>query len=215
MCVVDMQQRVYSVGSDDTWVSSNLGVTFTNVTLTSGRWSPRTWFAGGIYTIGSTDYITVLGGRDAPNAARPYGGEDHNDVWQSTTGGQSWTQLTAAAAWGVRDQHSFAVSTATGSLVMVMYGGDRYDGYGSYYTDMWSSTGQRASPHTARLLLVSPSPANTDTDPRATCPVRRRCDLDAPQADHVHRQLQRMRKSTNSPRICTPSCPSFPSTVAR
>jgi hypothetical protein len=137
MCAVGMNGAVYSVGSNDTWVSTNQGVTWTQVARTGARFSPRTFFAGGIYTTSAgVDTIMVLGGRDAPSAASPYGGQDQNDVWSSTNGGASWSQLTAAAAWSPRDQHSWAISR-TG--LHIVFGGDQYGGYGSYYSDMWYS----------------------------------------------------------------------------
>jgi len=140
MCVVDMQNRVYSVGSSDTWLSANLGVTFTRVSPTGPRFSNRTFFAGGIYTSpAGLDTMIVLGGRDAPNAADRYGDQDHNDVWSSNSMGASWSLVTAAAQWLIRDQHSWAISNQG---VMVVYGGSRQGGseapYG-YFSDAWSS----------------------------------------------------------------------------
>ena len=78
MCVVDLQQAVYSVGSSDTWRSSDLGVSFTAVQQTGPRFSNRTFFAGGIYSAAGVDTIVVLGGRDAPTEEDVYGGLDHN-----------------------------------------------------------------------------------------------------------------------------------------
>jgi hypothetical protein len=82
MCVVDLSNNVYSVGSATTWISSNQGVTFTLVPVTGSRFSNRTYFAGGIFTsqITGGDKVIVAGGRDAPTAANIYGGNDHNDV---------------------------------------------------------------------------------------------------------------------------------------
>ena len=137
LCVVDMSGAVYSVGQEDTWKSTNFGVTFTQVALTTARFSNRTFFAGGIYTVGSTDYIMVLGGRGAANAGDPYGYLDSNDVWQSSNGGASWTQLTANAAWAPRDQFAYAWSP---SGLHVITGGDVQGGYGGFYGDVWSST---------------------------------------------------------------------------
>ena len=137
LCVVDSSGAVYSVGQEDTWKSSNKGVTFSKVSLTSSRFSNRTFFAGGMYTSSSTDYIMVLGGRGAPNAGDPYGYYDSNDVWQSSNGGQSWSQLTAAAAWAPRDQFAWTYSS---SGLHVINGGDVQGGYGGFYGDVWTST---------------------------------------------------------------------------
>ena len=135
LCVVDQSGAVYSVGQEDTWKSSNFGVTFNKVALSGSRFSNRTFFAGGIYTSGSTDYIMVLGGRGAPNAGDPYGYYDSNDVWQSSNGGTSWVMLTSAAAWAPRDQFAYTYSTG----LHVICGGDVQGGYGGFYGDVWQS----------------------------------------------------------------------------
>ena len=82
MCVVDLSNNVYSVGSATTWVSSNQGVTFTLQPSSGPRFANRTYFAGGIFTsqITGQDKIMVVGGRDAPTASNVYGGNDYNDV---------------------------------------------------------------------------------------------------------------------------------------
>ena len=108
------------------------------MSLSGSRFSLRTFFAGGIYTVGTTDYIMVLGGRGAPNAADGYGYYDSNDVWQSTNGGGSWTMLTAAAAWAPRDQFAWTRSPSTG--LQVIHGGSVQGGYANFYGDVWTST---------------------------------------------------------------------------
>jgi hypothetical protein len=108
------------------------------VSLSGSRFSLRTFFAGGIYTSGSTDYIMVLGGRGAPNANDGYGYFDSNDVWQSTTGGATWTMLTAKAAWAPRDQFAWTRSSSTG--LQVIMGGTQQGGYADFFGDLWTST---------------------------------------------------------------------------
>jgi hypothetical protein len=108
------------------------------VSLSGSRFSLRTYFAGGIYTSGSTDYIMVLGGRGAPNLDDVYGYYDSNDVWQSTTGGATWTMLTATAAWAPRDQFAWTRSSSTG--LQVVMGGTQQGGYAAFFGDVWSST---------------------------------------------------------------------------
>ena len=137
LCVVDQNNAVYSVGQEDTWVSSNFGVTFTQVKLTSARFSNRTFFAGGIYTSGGLDYVMVLGGRGAPNAGDNYGYFDSNDVWQSSNGGASWTQITANAAWAPRDQFAW---TRSSSGLQVISGGAVQGGYAGFFGPHTHST---------------------------------------------------------------------------
>ena len=144
LCVVDRNQAVYSVGQDDTWVSQNGGVTFTAVALSGGRFSKRTFFAGGIYTSGSTDYIMVLGGRGAPDNGDPYGYYDSNDVWQSSNGGATWTQITATAAWAPRDQFAW---TRSSSGVQVIAGGAVQGGYGGMFGQRTLHSAVVASAH--------------------------------------------------------------------
>ena len=108
-CFVDQQQRVYSVAGADTWMSSNLGVTFTRVAASS-YFPSRLNFVGAIYSpTPSTDTIVIMGGEVA------------QDCWQTTNGGQSWTMLTSALPWGVRGNMNLGVSQ---NNVFVMMGGD-------------------------------------------------------------------------------------------
>ena len=108
------------------------------MTLSGSRFSARTFFAGGIYTVGSTDYIMVLGGRGAPNLGDAYGYFDSNDVWQSTNGGTTWTVLTATAAWAPRDQFAWTRSSSTG--LQVINGGTQQGGWAAFFGDVWTST---------------------------------------------------------------------------
>ena len=151
MCVVDLNNNVYSVGSGATYISSNQGVTFGLVPVTGSRFSNRTVFAGGIFTsaITGTDKIIVAGGREAPAASNSfYGGLDLNDVWMSTTGGATWTQVTSAAPWTLRDGASW---TASSQGTMVIFGGACDGGYCGYYGDLWASfnDGQHSNRRTA------------------------------------------------------------------
>ena len=131
-CFVDQAERVYSVAGD-TWMSTNLGVSFTRVQTTS-LFPPRVNFAGVIYSpTPTTDTMVVMGGERAA------------DAWASTNGGLSWTVLSSSLPWGVRGNMNLAVSQ---NLVFVMQGGDcRSDicgprGYGTspvVYNDVWLS----------------------------------------------------------------------------
>ena len=62
-------------------------------------------------------------------------------VWTSTNGGASWTQVSAAAPWTPRDGLSWAYSNG----VHVVYGGTQEGGFGQYYGDMWASTNDGAT----------------------------------------------------------------------
>ena len=108
-CFVDQQDRVYSVGGADTWMSSDLGVTFRAVSTTA-YWPARVNFAGAIYSpTATTDTIVIMGGEGA------------QDAWQSTNGGMTWTSITNALPWGIRGNMNFGVAQ---NNVFVVMGGD-------------------------------------------------------------------------------------------
>ena len=109
VCGVDQKENVYSVGSVDTWVSTNLGVTFTKVTTTS-YFPARQYFVGAIYSPSTTSDTMVI-----------LGGSNNQDVWQTVNGGVAWTQVTATVPWGVRGNLNFAISQ---NNVFVVMGGD-------------------------------------------------------------------------------------------
>ena len=63
ICVVDQYERVYSILGGDTWVSNNLGVTFTPVQATN-YFPLRQDHSGVIYTpSGSVESIVIIAGR--------------------------------------------------------------------------------------------------------------------------------------------------------
>ena len=139
-CMVDMNDRVYSVGGSDVWVSTNLGVTFT-ARSANRIYSPRTYFGSGIFTNSTAsgnrgDIMFVMGGRVPPSAANPYGGNDLNDVWITTSYGYGWTQVSASAPWSARDSLNVAVSNYG---VIALYGGSIYGGSSGWLDDTWVS----------------------------------------------------------------------------
>lgn len=69
--------------------------------------------------------LWVIGGQD---------GSRKNDVWSSVDG-QTWVQVTAAAAFSARDGHSSVVFDDGGGEKMWVIGGDD----GIYKNDVWSS----------------------------------------------------------------------------
>ena len=153
-CFVDQQDRVYSVAGD-TWMSNNLGVTFTKV-QTSTSFPTRVNFAGAIYsTSPASDTIFIMGGEGA------------SDAWQTTNGGQSWTVVSSSLPWGVRGNINLAVSQ---NLVFVAQGGDCRAstgcgprGYGTapvVYNDIWisvtyGSTWYSVNPYPSSAPLLS------------------------------------------------------------
>ena len=128
-CVVDMADKLYSLGQSDVWRSDDLGSTFVNVT-TSSIYSPRSSSSSTIWTATNGDVMVMLGG-EAPN------GVWLNDVWVSQTAAASWIRVTAAAPWQVRGGAALA-STRAG--VMVMHGGQGYsENANQWWTDAWVS----------------------------------------------------------------------------
>ena len=79
--------------------------------------------------------IVLMGGYDGSITRR-------NDVWRSTDQGATWTQLTAAAPWVGRMDHT---SEALPDSSIVLIGGTYYDGGFIYLNDVWRSMDQGAS----------------------------------------------------------------------
>jgi hypothetical protein len=128
ICVVDKNERVYSVLGNDTWLSVNLGVSWSRVP-SSSYYQQRQQHAGGIYLLpGSTqENIVILAGRQWSTAS-PYG-QEMNDVWISTNYGLSWQQQTAAAPWYPRENPNVVISSQG---LIAMNGGNLCGGYGCY-----------------------------------------------------------------------------------
>ena len=99
ICVVDKNERVYSVGGADMWSSGNLGVTWSAVVASTYFTPVRQDHSGGIYyTPGTTqENIIIMGGRGWTPATQY--GPDYNDVWITTNYGASWQRQTPAAPW--------------------------------------------------------------------------------------------------------------------
>ena len=140
VCVVGINDIVYYISGNRTWMSNSLGVTFTPVTVTSGGYmntataGTRFNHAAVIYTTAAgMDRIVVLGGQ----ASQAYW---MNDVWATTNYGSSWQQVTATAPWSQRQDAMVAVSQS-GAIVLV--GGMEYVGgaNGSWVwnNDAWAS----------------------------------------------------------------------------
>ena len=129
VCVVDSLDNAYDIGSSDTWKSVNLGVGWAAVASTS--YFPARWgLSAAIYSPTATsDVMVVLGGTNNVTGALL------NDVWTSSTGGQSWSML-ATAPWPPRQEPNFAINS---NGVMVVYGGDCGGGWCGVSGDAWVS----------------------------------------------------------------------------
>lgn len=118
------------VGSDgirlqqnDTWQSTDKGVSWTQVNAGSG-WSTRSTHAAVAMADGT---IVLMGGL--------HNTTDMNDTWQSTDRGVSWKLVNASSGWVTR-QGLAAVAMPDGSIYLM--GG--WDQPGAFRNDTWRST---------------------------------------------------------------------------
>jgi len=161
ICLVGINDNVYYVSGARTWVSTNLGVTFTGVVQASGS-SYMSYATAGtrfnhaavIYTTSpGNDRMVVLGGQTTNSYWV-------NDVWASTNYGSTWTLVSAAAPWSVRQDAMVAVSQ---SGVIVLVGGMEYVG-GANGTWVWNSDAWASMDGGSTWLLLR---ANTTLGPVA------------------------------------------------
>ena len=112
------------VAFNDTWRSTDNGVTWTLINASSG-WSAR---GGQATTVTSNGTIILTGGGRANDLGIS------NDVWASTDKGYTWTQVNASAAFSIRYNHRM-VTLPDDSIVLML-------GYGSFAfrQDVWRST---------------------------------------------------------------------------
>ena len=115
--------RVGSPYMNDTWRSTDNGVTWTQQNASAG-WSARSFHTSVVMPDGS---IVLMGGLAGSSDWR-------NDTWRSTDKGITWTQVNASAQWSGRYMHS-SVVMPDGSIVLL--GG--WDSSG-YKNDVWRST---------------------------------------------------------------------------
>ena len=128
-CVVDQKERVYLVGGADTWMSVDLAVNWNKVTSTSYPTPARYATSGAIYSpTASTDTIVMIGGQATA-------GQHLNDVWSSTNGGVTWSNL-GNGPWSPRRDGVFAINN---NGVMVYLGGSCGGGYCGVYSDAYVS----------------------------------------------------------------------------
>ena len=92
---------------DDVWSSADGGATWTQVCEHAG-WSGRRAFAAVVLANGD---IVIMGGKGSDSAGS-------NDVWKSSDGGATWTEVCGAAPWCERFGHA-AVVLSNGNIVML------------------------------------------------------------------------------------------------
>ena len=108
---------------NDTWQSTDKGVSWTLVNASSG-WSTR---SAHVAVAKSDGTIFLMGGLHDTT--------DLNDTWQSTDKGVLWTLVNPSSGWVTR-QAQAAVTMPDGSIVLM--GG--FDQSGTYRSDTWRST---------------------------------------------------------------------------
>ena len=109
---------------NDTWRSTDGGITWINLTTGNGPgWYSRSLF--GLVTL-SDGTMRLFGGRTATG--------NTNDVWKSTDEGITWSNITITPGWSPRRGFGYAL-LSDGSIVVS--GG--YDG-STLYNDTWRST---------------------------------------------------------------------------
>jgi hypothetical protein len=107
--------------NNETWRSTDEGVTWTEVNASSG-WRARYYFNA---VLMPDNNIVIMGGSDNRN--------DLNDTWRSTDGGVHWTEINQSAGWQVRSG-SASVVTSDGSIIL--FGGANWTTYINF-NDTW------------------------------------------------------------------------------
>jgi N-acetylneuraminic acid mutarotase len=116
---------------NDVWRSTDQGATWTQMTSIA-EWTARSEHSSATLPDGS---IVLMGGYGAS-------GPPKNDVWRSIDQGATWTQMTVAAGWMGRVDHS-SVALPDGSIILM--GGYGFDLVFTYLNDVWRSTDQGAT----------------------------------------------------------------------
>jgi photosystem II stability/assembly factor-like uncharacterized protein len=118
----DFQNRDFY---NDCWVSTD-GINWKQTTA-AAPWAPRS----GPRLVAYQSNIYIVGGEDGFSVDTQY-----NDVWMSTDGTATWTQVTAAAAWSPRSGHS--VVTYQNSMYVIAGYLDLHDLWVSQDGATWS-----------------------------------------------------------------------------
>ena len=115
----------FGVLLNDVWRSSDDGATWVRVCGAAG-WSKRSQFSALVLPNGD---VLVMGGLLEDGAT------SLNDVWRSSDGGATWTEVCHEAPWDARARHA-SVVLADGKVVVMGGTDDHYD----KRNDVWSST---------------------------------------------------------------------------
>ncbi|MCC7565207.1 MAG: PKD domain-containing protein [Methanomicrobiaceae archaeon] len=107
---------------NDVWRSEDGGATWILATASAG-WAARSSHTSVAMPDGS---IVLMGGKDADDTPL-------NDVWRSTNGGTTWTQL-PSAGWTARGGHT-SIAMPDGSILLM--GGKGAGGVPPYRNDVW------------------------------------------------------------------------------
>ncbi len=113
-----------STSKNDTWRSTDNGVTWTLINSSSG-WSERRWHDSVALSDGS---IVLFGGYDSNTNFL-------NDTWRSTDNGLTWTEMNSSSGWLTRKQPSSVVLSDDSILLM---GGYTFTD-GTSFNDTWIS----------------------------------------------------------------------------
>jgi hypothetical protein len=117
---------------NDVWRSTDQGAVWTQMTA-AAPWTGRWKHTSVALPDGS---IVLMGGENFRLSTR------FNDVWRSVDQGATWTQMTAAAPWTARSNHT-SVALPDGSIVLM--GGYYRAETGIHLNDVWRSTDQGAT----------------------------------------------------------------------
>lgn len=105
----------YAIGTggyaNDTWRSTDKGVTWVQVNTNSG-WSAR-WGHGGVAMPDGS--ILIMGG-----GVGPHGYPIPSDVWRSTDKGATWTEINSSPGWSPR--RNFATALLPDGNIVIMGG---------------------------------------------------------------------------------------------